>query len=369
MTIEVRELAVPAGYDDGTDAWATFAAMVAVRNAVIAHTWGGDAATHAITPREAYGTATSQDDERLVYLGAWLDGRLVARGCVELSRREALHIAGVDVLVLPEARRRGVGTAVWHAIEAILDADGRTVAQAWVEHRPVDGPVLEAPTGFGSVPRDAPEVRFLTRLGFRLEQIERMSELRLDDARDTLERLRADALPHAHGYAIRTWTGRTPPELLDELAVLHRRMSTDAPSAGLDHEAEAWDAGRVERIEDVEERRGREMLRAVAIHEATGRLVAFTTLVVASPDRPVYQHDTLVHGEHRGHRLGMLVKVANLLALGTRIPRGARIMTWNAEENRPMLSVNEALGFRAIGAEGAWQRVRGGTQAAQGDAA
>lgn len=361
MTIDVRELAVPAAYDDGTPEWATFAEMVAVRNVVIADRWDGDHATHAITTREAYGTASSQDDERLVYLGGWLDGRLVARGYVELSRHEALHVAGVDVLVLPEARRRGVGTAVWRAIERILDADGRTTVQAWVDHRPADGPVLEAPTGFGSVPLDAPEVQFLVGLGFRLEQVERMSELRLDDARAGLERLRADALSHAHGYAIRTWTGRTPPELLEQLAALYQRMSTDAPAAGLEHEEEAWDAGRVERIEEVEERRGRDMLRAVAIHEATGRLVAFTTLVVASADRPVYQHDTLVHGEHRGHRLGMLVKVANLLALAERIPSGARVMTWNAEENRPMLGVNESLGFRALGYEGAWQLVRGGT--------
>ncbi|GAA2172556.1 GNAT family N-acetyltransferase [Agrococcus versicolor] len=359
MTIEVRELAVPAAYDDGTRAWATFAEMVAVRNAVMAHTWDGDAATHAITTREAYGTASSQEDERLVYLGGWLDGRLVARGYVELSRREALHVAGVDVLVLPEARRRGVGTAVWRAARAICEADGRTTVQAWVDHRPATGPAIPAPTGFGSVPADAPEVGFLLRQGFVLEQVERMSELCLDDATAELERLRDAALPHALGYAIRTWTGRTPPELLDALAALHRRMSTDAPAAGLDHEEEDWDAGRVERIEEVEERRGRDMLRAVAVHEATGALVAFTTLVVASPDRPIYQHDTLVHADHRGHRLGMLVKVANLLALAERVPHGARVMTWNAEENRPMLRVNEALGFRAIGYEGAWQLVRG----------
>ncbi|QCR18964.1 GNAT family N-acetyltransferase [Agrococcus sp. SGAir0287] len=361
MTIEVREIAVPAAYDDGSPEWATFADMVEVRNAVMRHLWDGDA-THDITTREAYGTASSQEDERIVYLGGWLDGVLVARGYVELSRHEALHIAGVDVLVVPEARRRGVGTAVWREIERILDADGRTTVQAWVDHRPAGGPALDAPTGFGSVPRDAAEVRFLLGLGFRLEQIERMSELRLDEARDALERLREEARAHAHGYAVRTWAGRTPPELLDDLAVLHQRMSTDAPAAGLEHEEEVWDAGRVERVEDVEERRGRQMLRAVAIHEATGHVVAFTTLVVASPERPVYQHDTLVHAEHRGHRLGMLVKVANLLALADRIPLGARVHTWNAEENRPMLGVNEALGFRAIGYEGAWQLVRDGAR-------
>jgi GNAT superfamily N-acetyltransferase len=359
MTIEIRELAVPVAVDDGSPESSAFAEMVAVRNAVMAHTWIGDEATHAITVQEAFGTATSQEDERIVYLGAWLDGRLVGRSCIELSRREALHVAGVDVLVLPDARRLGVGTALWHAALALCEADGRTTVQAWVDHRPAQGPAIAAPTGFGSVSADAPEVRFLLRHGFALEQVERMSELRLDAALGELEHLRDRALPHARGYAIRTWTGRTPPELLDELAALHQRMSTDAPAAGLEHEEEDWDAGRVERIEDVEERRGREMLRAVAVHEETGALVAFTTLVVASPDRPVYQHDTLVHADHRGHRLGMLVKVANLLALAERGATGVRVLTWNAEENRPMLGVNEALGFVAIGAEGAWQRVRG----------
>ena len=358
MTIEVREIAVPAAFDDGTPEWATFAEMIDVRNAVLAHRWGGDE-SHAITAQEAYGTASSQDDERIVYLGGWLDGRLVARSYVGLPVHESTHVANADLYVLPEARGRGVGAAVWRAIEALLEAEGRTTVQAWVDHVPADGPVVAAPTGFGAVPADAAETRFLLARGFVLEQVERMSELRLDASIGDLERLQAAALPYARGYAIRTWTGRTPPELLDALAVLHQRMSTDAPAAGMEIEEEVWDAGRVERIEELEERRGRDMLRAVAMHEATGDLVAFTTLVVASPDRPVYQHDTLVHGEHRGHRLGMLVKVANLLALAERIPHGARVLTWNAEENRPMLGVNEALGFTAIGYEGAWQLVRG----------
>lgn len=66
-----------------------------------------------------------------------------------------------------------------------------------------------------------------------------------------------------------------------------------------------------------------------------------------------------MHAEHRGHRLGMLVKVANLRQVVAREPQRTRVMTWNAEENRPMLAVNEAIGFRAVGYEAGWQRVAG----------
>jgi hypothetical protein len=52
----------------------------------------------------------------------------------------------------------------------------------------------------------------------------------------------------------------------------------------------------------------------------------------------------------------MLVKVANIQQLAEHSPESSLIITDNAEENRPMLDVNEAVGFRAIGYEGAWKK-------------
>ena len=51
-----------------------------------------------------------------------------------------------------------------------------------------------------------------------------------------------------------------------------------------------------------------------------------------------------------------LLKVENLLALERTLPGRPSVLTWNAEENRAMLDVNEAVGFVPIGYEGAWRK-------------
>ena len=70
------------------------------------------------------------------------------------------------------------------------------------------------------------------------------------------------------------------------------------------------------------------------------------------------QLDTLVLAEHRGHRLGMLLKVANLRALQASGSAPSLVSTFNAEENRHMLNVNEAIGFRPVGHAGCWRKDR-----------
>lgn len=52
--------------------------------------------------------------------------------------------------------------------------------------------------------------------------------------------------------------------------------------------------------------------------------------------------------EHRGRRLGTLGKLANLRQLLDASPRTTGVVTHNAAENRPMMAVNEAMGFEVV---------------------
>jgi hypothetical protein len=59
--------------------------------------------------------------------------------------------------------------------------------------------------------------------------------------------------------------------------------------------------------------------------------------------------NTVVIRKHRGHRLGLLAKIAMMELLATTEPQLERISTWNAENNEHMIAINEAIGYALWG--------------------
>jgi RimJ/RimL family protein N-acetyltransferase len=57
----------------------------------------------------------------------------------------------------------------------------------------------------------------------------------------------------------------------------------------------------------------------------------------------------MVTRPHRGHRLGLLVKVGMLDWLASAEPRLEKIVTWNAVSNQHMIAINESLGYEVAG--------------------
>lgn len=268
------------------------------------------------------------------------------------------RLAGVQLVVDPAAPVADVVSALLADLTPRLRKSDRHVVQVWSAHGPpVDpqAPRLDPASGAGHLDADALALA-LVGAGFTLEQVERYSVLDVPGALARAQELAARSERAAAGYDTLTWSDATPTDFVDQMAALRSRMSVDAPAAGMEVEEEVWDAERVRHTDQAILAAGRSILTTAARHRPSGRLVAYTQLTLPHHAPEVaFQDDTLVHGEHRGHRLGMLVKTRNVLALAERAPAVRRVHTWNADENAHMLAINVELGFRTEGAEGAWQ--------------
>lgn len=355
----IDQIVIPATID-APDA-ADFIEMTRVRNDVEADTFGN----HDLAYEPAELLPEWQNPfQPQTCLVARVGGRIVARGIYEAPREAGAIDAWLGVEVLPEFRRLGIGSALFGRLCALADADDRAVLQAFVIHASADGgATLPSPTDFGSVPRNNPETQFLLGRGFTLEQVERISRLELpvdaaSFAKSIATSLAAVTESVGSDYRLVRWSGRTPDEWLAGIALLHQRMSTDAPNAGLEYTEEDWNEDRIRALDVTRDASPRTMLVVCVEHVPTGTLAGFTELFVPPEvERPVMQNDTLVVKEHRGHRLGMLLKLANLQYLSETSPGHPSVITFNAEENRPMLNVNEAIGFVSVGYEGGWKKL------------
>jgi RimJ/RimL family protein N-acetyltransferase len=133
-------------------------------------------------------------------------------------------------------------------------------------------------------------------------------------------------------------------------------LMTEAPTGEIERERETPDPAVVREAEALAFKQGRELYATAAL-AADGTVVAYTNFGVNTKGSPrAYQWGTLVRPEHRGHRLGLAVKVANLRQLQAARPDLGQVVTWNAEVNAHMVGVNEAMGFVPVERSGEVQK-------------
>ncbi|TFV91063.1 GNAT family N-acetyltransferase [Blastococcus sp. CT_GayMR16] len=292
------------------------------------------ASDHVALGRQLVSPGGSRDG---THRAAVVDGGVVGALRLLLPTKDNPTVAVVDVAVHPEHRRRGIGGTLLAEGLRLAAAAGRTDLIAEIDE-PAPG---------------TPGREFALRHGWTCDLLETRRDLLLPPDEQALAALEAEARSASVGYELITWRDRTPDDLLDDRAVLERRMTTDAPHGELPVEEEHWDGERIREYEAAHVARGRTVLSAGAVRD--GRLVAFTDLQVplAQPER-AQQAGTLVLREHRGHRLGALLKAAVLRELTATMPQVRRISTYNSDSNLPMVAVNEALGFRPVGHLSSW---------------
>jgi GNAT superfamily N-acetyltransferase len=265
---------------------------------------------------------------------AWLatdQGSAVGWYRLELPVRENADQAYLNIVVHPAGRRRGLGRALLQHAAARAAANGRTVLNGAAR----DGSPGEA---FASVAGAKPglvEVQRVLDIG-KLEQ-------------GKLAGLRGPAERAAAGYSLVSWVGPVPEEYIEQTAAVYNGMADAPRDAEITHEA--WDAQRVrERVNALRPQYAMHDYAVAARHEDTGELAGLTEVSVDPADPGWgFQVFTVVRREHRGHRLGLLLKIAMMELLATTEPQLERIVTWNGQTNEHMIAVNEAMGYTVFG--------------------
>jgi GNAT superfamily N-acetyltransferase len=299
-----------------------------------------EAARRVDSPHHAPQTATGwtadlrfgwDGEPPVAYLHRDAAGRVDSVLQVSTSERDNKHLAYLELTVRPDVRRQGLGRALWAAGVDLARAQSRTtvVVECW------DRPHNLAFADALGLPK--------ATVGVNRRQV--MDEV--DWSRvDTLVK---EAVEHSSHYELLRMPMPVPEELVDRTVAMTAAIN-DAPTDDIDWEDEVFSPERLRDFERSLAEHGRRVYRLAARHRATGDL-AGQTIVAVDTELPWLGHqlDTSVLREHRGHRLGLLLKGTMLHWLAEEEPQLLEIDTWNAASNDHMIAVNEALGYRVVG--------------------
>ncbi len=355
--VRIEQLWIPDSLE-GPDA-ADFIAAVEVGRKVRMQTWGSDDLAYA--PQEKL-LELADPYERQVILVARVDGEIVGTADIALPLADNLDLAEFTLDILPEYQGQGVGRQLLEAAEHFARDEGRRTILIDTNHpgsslTDADAEQLVPGSGLGFVPLGSREVEFARHTGYTLQHIEQFSSCALPLDSKLVSELQAEAEEaNAGRYRLHHWTDRCPDQWLEGVAALENRAGEDGVP-GVDDASMVFDGRILREAEQVTIAQGRRTVVTAVEHISSGALVGLTTISVLAlrPD-VVFQDDTVVLQEHRGNKLGLLIKVANMERLSEQFPDARVLYTWNAPENRYLLKVNQQLGFTTAGVTGIWQK-------------
>jgi len=256
--------------------------------------------------------------------GLWLahrGDRLVGYAALTLNAFENLDGAKILGAVDPAHRRLGAGRLLLAAAEAATDR-----------------PRLRAPAWTGTAGMSA-----LPKLGYTRGLAHEVRRLPVHAAQPAA--LVDAAREASSAYEIERFAGAAPEELLDDLVPL-REAINDSPEEG---EFESYSRDRIRGYEQSLAGRRQTPYTVVARHRDSGEPAGISMLCVHElRPRIAAQEDTSVLAPHRGHRLGLRMKLEMLQWLREERPDVEQVDTWNATGNAPMIAINDALGCRLV---------------------
>jgi GNAT superfamily N-acetyltransferase len=250
-----------------------------------------------------------------------------------LFRHDNTHLAEAEVYVHPDHRRRGVGRTLLAELEGLARADGRTVLIG---------------STFAPVGAESPGSLFAAASGYPVASLEETKVLDLKEAPAHWPAIDSEVESFLGDYRVVVFENHVPDEYVDDFCTLLSAFIGEMPTGDLDLEDAAWTRERLREGESRGVAIGRVQVIAAAI-APDGRLCGFSDIRINRTDpRHAAVGGTLVLPGHRGHRLGIAMKLATHRRLIELFPSCGYVETGNAGVNAAMNAVNERLGYKVV---------------------
>ncbi|KRF18956.1 hypothetical protein ASG90_03460 [Nocardioides sp. Soil797] len=274
-----------------------------------------------------------RSDSVITLLSAYDGPRAVGSALLVEFVLDNPRLAEITVWVTPEHRRQGIGTALLVEVEERARRDGRTSLIS---------------SAFAPVDAESPGSLFAAARGYPVGSAEETKLVDVTSAAASWPELQREVDSARGDYSVVVFETACPEEHVDGFAAVLSRFLGEIPTGDLDIEDAQWTPERIRLGEREREQAGRVNVTALAL-APDGAVCGFSDVRLSRADpRHGEVGGTIVLDEHRGHRLGLAMKLATHQRVQEMFPECVHIETGNAGVNAPMNSVNERMGYRVV---------------------
>ena len=252
---------------------------------------------------------------------------------------ENKHVTEGDIFVLPELRRKGIGTFLLKKMYEEATKENCTMID------------------FSEFSTCSSGSEFLKEIGAKLGCTEHINQLKIADIdMKLMDEWIAKANERAEDYELEFWQNEIPEERMDSFLKLYNDFWNSVPLDDLEYEYEELSAERMRNGIKATVKKGWQIRTITAIHKPTQTPAGFTqTIFTGFNNEMLNQDDTGVAKEHRNKGLGRLLKAAMIKKIKEEMPSIKMIRSENAASNKPMLNINYQMGFKPYYSESYWQ--------------